>query len=383
MSRYSQYQSPSSRNGSLSTNAASSALRTYSLTNNPTSNHGGFGGYERSNSLSGYDRSNSFSSFNSFSQGRSNSINSRSNSLMSNNPRMNSMRSNSLRSNQGTRTGEPQIIIHTTRTMDEHGRLKSITTETIRKYGSFELVKTETKPMNNNQPSPRRSLGLSPPPMIKYANSLTSQELESIAEEEEIHPYKRLIINDKAKEEVVDENDDDDESGDSIYSDALEALPKSESPKKLKPALKINKAGNNYSDGEKITENIGSGASSVRKRVSIEDIKSHDNHSITTNSGGYNDWFRKDGYQFGAEHHNKKSVSADEMYERAYEVAMKKVYGDNNRRTTTTTTPVFKSHSLRTSSLPTTIPTTHTNEPPSKPKTGLFKKLSKVFRKKQ
>ncbi|CAM9024263.1 unnamed protein product [Wickerhamomyces anomalus] len=357
LSRYSQYQSPSSRNGSLSTNAASSALRTYSLTNNPTSNHGGFGGYERSNSLSGYDRSNSFSSFNSFSQGRSNSINSRSNSLMSNNPRMNSMGSNSLRSNQGTRTGEPQIIIHTTRTMDEHGRLKSITTETIRKYGSFELVKTETKPMNNNQPSPRRSLGLSPPPMIKYANSLTSQELESIAEEEEIHPYKRLIINDKAKEEVVDENDDDDdESGDT---------------------------GNNYSDGEKITENIGSGASSVRKRVSIEDIKSHDNHSINTNSGGYNDWFRKDGYQFGAEHHNKKSVSADEMYERAYEVAMKKVYGDNNRRTTTTTTPVFKSHSLRTSSLPTTIPTTHTNEPPSKPKTGLFKKLSKVFRKKQ
>lgn len=110
---------------------------------------------------------------------------------------------------------------------------------------------------------------------MKYASSLNSQELESIKEEEEL-PIRQKKV---SKSPLVLKEDD--ESGDSIYSDAFEILPREEK------------------ENVKITENIPK----VKKRVSIEDVK-------------------------GVVEIPRNEVSEEEMYERAYEAAMRKVYGD-------------------------------------------------------
>lgn len=179
--------------------------------------------------------------------------------------------------------------------MDEYGRTKSITTETIRRLGSFELVKTETKT------PPIRSKKLLSPPIMKYAGSLNSQELESIREEEEL-PIRPKRFN-KQSSPLINE---DSESGDSIYSDAFETLPI------------------DTRENVKITENIPK----IKKKVSIEDVPSG-----------------------VVEVPRNEELSEGEMYERAYEVAMKKVYGNTNETSYQPYQPQSRTNSLTNRSL--------------------------------
>ncbi|CCH42923.1 Meiotic sister-chromatid recombination protein 3 [Wickerhamomyces ciferrii] len=297
----------------LSTNAANQAIRTYSLTSNPyTNNHGSYGinAGSRTNSLN----SRSYQGF------RSNSINGlgnyRTNSLRSN--------SNSLRQQND---GDGTTIVHTTKTLDEYGRLKSITTETIKKMGSFELTKTETKNLSlPKHPGNKRTNsidgGLSPP-IVKYAGSITSsQELESIKEDDEIKfpGFHRGLSG------IQEGEDSGNESGDSIYSDAFDIIPKNlqQDEETLQPP--ISPISPESSSKPSSIIKTSNSKPKTKKRVSIEDnVSILSNNSHVSKGSKYKDYSVN---YWNNEPKLKKKISDQEMYDKAYQLALGKVYGE-------------------------------------------------------
>ncbi|ONH66614.1 Meiotic sister-chromatid recombination protein 3 [Cyberlindnera fabianii] len=272
----------------------------------------------------------------------------RSNSLSALNGRSNSLTSNSSRLSQ-----QPEkIIIRTTKTKDQYGRTTSITTETIRHMGSYELVKKEVK-----------DVSLQPPPMTHhhtgaFGGSPLDNELGSILEEEDgvsdgenlgidyssqsqsqskrgarfvepqeegrvarqslrppsitegvnggiersKSPVRSILKNGNkrsaSKEKRVTLIGDDEEvsDGGSVYSDALDMLPQSHRTVRMKGS-------NSTLDNVKVSED-------TRFTPRQKTYTQHNDDSPPF------------------EETTSKPMSEEDMYQMAYQVALKKVYGE-------------------------------------------------------
>lgn len=298
LSRYAQYQpqryTQSEVDTFTSNMAAANAIRTHSMNSRsfdpnrssaqPRQNPG------RTMSLSSY-RSHSLSSLNGAAKPRS---------VMS------------------SQSGRPEkIVVKRTETKDQYGRTTSITTETIRTLGGFDLVKKETKNLHK-PPGPAFHSGAS------YQGSSLDNDLGSILEEDETEAWRRTLkrapapgMNDesrvlrpvksistnggkrasqKEKKVIVVRDDEEASEGGSVYSDAFDILPS----ERLKPRL-----------------------------ARIDNLKVSQAKKPQTAAGP------------------QKQMSREEMYDMAYKVALAKVYGTNTPSSETRRTDGFKSYSLR------------------------------------
>lgn len=206
--------------------------------------------------------------------GRTNSLSGvRNNSIRSNSIRNNSMRTSSLRNNYHN----APIIIHTTKTEDEFGRTKSITTETIQQFGSFEIVKREIQEITQ------------PRPLFKAAYA-ESFELGSIREEEE-DAFESFSGNGVGKS--PQKNDDD---GESIYSDAQEV-------QQVQQVQQVNQ-------GQQLQQ-----VNQLQQMNQLQQLQ--EIQEVPVQNVRFKD---------------TKKLTEEEMYEKALEVARKRVFGDENKQ---------------------------------------------------
>lgn len=318
-------------------------------------------------------------------QRRTNSLtNSRLNSLNSNSSRLGSSH-NASRSNSLSGGVSERIII--TKTQDEYGRTKSITKETIQNFGSFEITKREF--LNEADLKPPQAAA-----RVMRTSSLMSNELNSIQEidedftnfdytahnnndnnlttdeniineNEEVFwtpqsPIKSILKNPESslppfvheeEEEAAaaaEEEEDGDEvqsDGGSIYSDAFEILPSKSNTMKRKqkkrttfvqqdhPASnqnsRLSSLTSQTSSSRPFYEKVGSLGGSNRLSVPVQRI-----------------------HQPAAQPQAK--ISEQEQYNQAYQIALKKVYGDDTAKAAAAAagqmgkgTMLFKRYSLR------------------------------------
>lgn len=248
---------------------------------------------------------------------------------------MSSYRANSLSSLHGTgrprsvmstqSAGRPEkIVIKRTETKDQYGRTTSITTETIRTLGSFDLVKTEKK-------------DLFQPPMANFhGSSALDNELGSILEEEDEDdtgavgrkgrtlqkgstppiksrsPVKSILKNgekrmsSRERKVVVVGDDEEVSDGGSVYSDANDMLP-APLKQRQKPRTKF---------AADVEDNL---SSSKKQPGQVPP---------------------------------QKQLSEKEMYDMAYKVALEKVYGGKQDLPQPSKTNGFRSYSLRSDNSP-------------------------------
>lgn len=337
-------------------------------------------------------RSNSISSFSQFNSGN------RLNSLSSRNSYAGGpggYRSNSLRSNGSFRSNNPnaqpieKIII--TKTTDELGRTKSITTETIKQVGSFQIRKTETKNMDLS--------GFLQPNLHSFENNTNNNELSSIAEEfEDVADYNYEHDGYQDDHEtnsiqlrspkLIKINKNSSISPPSQPQPAHTPPPPTQAPAKpilknapvAKPKLSSNENHahrNNANNGDDddndsnsdsdvfsdAIDNLDSNLKTLKNDFTKPSPNSvdyqHRTHSITSNSHPFRAYSLSSQSKYSRPAHQphqppQKQLTEQEMYDKAYAIAMKKVYGDQSEQQANNTgnaqSQKFKNYSLRSSS---------------------------------
>jgi hypothetical protein len=230
-----------------------------------------------------------------------------------------------LRGSSAHSSSSNPIIIHTTKTEDEYGRTKSITTETIQQFGSYQIVKKETTELNLPKQSIRNRSKFLAPPFIGgggggYAESLLSNDLGSIREEQEEVGY-------------IDEFASFSGNGVSDYKQSpLEHSPR-RSPVQIKPIKSILKEDTNtpetgsdatsiYSDA---VENVASDKDVRFKNVSSVPVKKTGSKSSLSSATKRPKFVAKP-----VPEPVRVRPTEAEMFEKAMEIAKQRVYGTAN-----------------------------------------------------
>ncbi|KAH3681442.1 hypothetical protein WICPIJ_007599 [Wickerhamomyces pijperi] len=396
LSRYSQYYQPQNQSGQseteqrvLSSNAAANALRTYSLTSGsslPSSYNSNKNVRAAASASASKLRTNSLTN------------QSRLNSLNSNSQRFSSSRTNSLLSSANTMS-ERIIII---KTQNTQGRTQSITREIIQNFGNYEISKRELindpseieaierdeQQLNSSRNgsligSRTGSFGSSNGPFGNVSmNANGNLELNAIQEEEDggdafdnfdsanvnqdeeeeeaqptsapMSPIRSILksssppppespeleLGTGSKEEDIE--DDVHSDGGSVYSDAFETLPKNKLKNKQLIKNKSKKRATFASDSIDLNN---TGANSSR----LSSLTSQTSYNTKFNQGPLRRGIRPTSNAANA----GPNLTQEQLYQQAYHVALKKVYGDDDSRSkargpgSQSETKIFKSYSLR------------------------------------
>jgi hypothetical protein len=218
-----------------------------------------------------------------------------------------------------------KIIIKRTETKDQYGRTTSITTETIRHLGSYELVKKDKKDIFQ-------------PPMAgfhvgaTYQGSLLDNELGSILEEDETEERSRA-----SKKEPLPENRDEERSKSPVKSilknkENSRPIPKDKKVIVVGDDEEVSDGGSVYSDAFDI---MPAPQRTAKKAAStgVENVKVSEN--VVRNPAER------------PAQRAQKQLDEKEMYEIAYKVAHEKVYGNDKQDPPAPKTGGFRSYSLR------------------------------------
>lgn len=242
-----------------------------------------------------------------------------------------------------------KIVIKRTETKDEYGRTTSITTETIRTLGSYDLVKRETEDV------------LQPPPQIYQSNG--ENELDSILEEDEstdsresrttrtkkatqrtMSPVRSILKSgdgkrpsNKEKKVILVGDDDEISDGGSIYSDAYDTL-----PSKLKSSSKaVSKSALNAALKQTAP------SKPAAKSMTRPQAKSVNPSMKSITQSGMSQSINRSEQRQKQQGQPQQPLDQQQMYDIAYKVAMEKVYGGEREFPEPPKAGGFKSYSLR------------------------------------